>query len=338
MRKILVPIVALLALAGCGSASPYAVRVNDTTVTQAEIDEEMQAILDSPKYLEFVKTQQEQAGLSVEGKGKRTLSSAYVSQLLNVRIVSELISEELRRLKIKATPADRREARSSYEQQLGADVFGDLPKSYQDYLVERVVESRLFSTAVADKVTDAEIEKFYKDNEDRFQTTCVSHILVDTQAEAVDVKQRLAAGEDFAELARTRSKDNGGGTGGSAVQGGSLGCLGEEEASGFVEEFKVALDALQPGETSEPVKTQFGYHVIRVTEKKLASLEEARGEIQQQLADPDERLQALIRDAKIDLNPRYGSFVTEPQLRGVVPNDAPATSTTVESPLIPPGG
>ena len=87
-----------------------------------------------------------------------------------------------------------------------------------------------------------------------------SHILLETEEDALDVIEKLGEGADFAELARARS------TGPSAANGGDLGFFGPGR---MVPEFDQAARALPVGEFSrEPVKTQFGFHVIKVTDKR----------------------------------------------------------------------
>lgn len=322
MRKFLVLIIATSALlASCGSPIPYAAKVNGTTITQADLDTEMKAIVGTKAYLDKIQEQSQQTGVEVLGQGKKTLSSAYVATLLNARIAGLLVHQELVRLKEKPTAEQVKSARDRYEQEFTKKVFTALPQSYQAYLVNQLAEFDIFGTAVQKGVTDAEVKEFFEKNKKAFEQVCVSHILVKTKAEADEIEKRLAAGEDFAEIAKQQSSD------GSAAEGGSLGCVSEEQSSRFAPEFKAAVDALKPGETSPPVETQFGFHIIRVTEIKGGSLEEATPEIQQTLGDAQERLKELVVKAEIDLNPRFGKFVKEP-LRGVVPPDAPATSTS----------
>jgi len=86
-----------------------------------------------------------------------------------------------------------------------------------------------------------------------------SHILVVTEKEAKQVKARLDRGEDFAEVAKEVSKCP------SAARGGDLGFFGR---GAMVPEFEKAAFALEVGEVSGPVKTQFGWHIIMVTDKK----------------------------------------------------------------------
>ena len=83
-----------------------------------------------------------------------------------------------------------------------------------------------------------------------------SHILVEKQSQALKVQEELKAGADFRELARKYS------TCPSGKKGGDLGQFGRGQ---MVKEFEVAAFALKHGQVSEPVKTQFGYHIIKRT-------------------------------------------------------------------------
>jgi parvulin-like peptidyl-prolyl isomerase len=82
-------------------------------------------------------------------------------------------------------------------------------------------------------------------------------------ARIIEVQQKLGAGEDFAQVAKQYSDDLG-----SALQGGDLGWFAR--GSGLVKEFEDAAFALTPGQVSDPVKTQFGYHLIKVAERDPA--------------------------------------------------------------------
>lgn len=83
-----------------------------------------------------------------------------------------------------------------------------------------------------------------------------SHILVEKQSQALKVQEELKAGADFRELARKYS------TCPSGKKGGDLGQFGRGQ---MVKEFEAAAFALKQGQVSEPVKTQFGYHIIKRT-------------------------------------------------------------------------
>ena len=85
------------------------------------------------------------------------------------------------------------------------------------------------------------------------------HILVETEDEAKAVKAELDKGADFAELAKKKSKDPG------SADGGDLGFFTKEQ---MVPEFSAVAFALEPGKISDPVKSQFGWHIIKVEEKR----------------------------------------------------------------------
>jgi peptidyl-prolyl cis-trans isomerase D len=143
-------------------------------------------------------------------------------------------------------------------------------------------------------VTDDEIQKYYAANKDALQDPVqihARHILVtvkdsDSEAAKKKAKERIdkiykeaKAGADFAKLAKNNSD------GPSAANGGDLGWFGK---GAMVPDFEKAAFALKKGEVSEPIRTQFGWHVIKVEDKKegtTKTLEEARDEIKNRLAE-----------------------------------------------------
>lgn len=140
-----------------------------------------------------------------------------------------------------------------------------------------------------------------------------AHILVETEDAAAAIKAELDGGADFAALARERS------TGPSGPNGGNLGWFG---AGMMVPAFEEAVVGLEPGAISDPVQTQFGWHVIQLIETRSAtvpSLDEVRGEIMGELQQAllSERLDALTTDAEVvtrgldDIDP---GFLSNPDL------------------------
>ena len=110
-------------------------------------------------------------------------------------------------------------------------------------------------------ITEEEIQKYYEDNSQMFksaETVSAKHILVDTLEQMQEIKAEITNGMSFEEAAQKYSKCP------SAAQGGSLGSFTRGR---MVPEFEEAAFELQVGEISEPVKTQFGYHLIQVDEK-----------------------------------------------------------------------
>lgn len=132
-------------------------------------------------------------------------------------------------------------------------------------------------------ITEDEILQYFIANKAEFDTSDqvnASHILVDTEEEARDIKQQLDDGGDFAELAAQYSKDAS-----NAQQGGALGFFGKGR---MVAPFEAAAFSMEPGEISEPVQTDFGFHIIKVedrTEGQEAQLEDVSEDIREILKD-----------------------------------------------------
>ncbi|UFA50598.1 peptidylprolyl isomerase [Deinococcus radiophilus] len=129
--------------------------------------------------------------------------------------------------------------------------------------------------------SDAQIESYYRLNRKQFiqrDEACVRHILVPGQPQARDLRQLLIGGGDFALLARTQSRDPG-----SAAQGGDLGCVTPGQTVPAFDEvvFSAALGLPQL------VRTDHGWHVVEVTERRSAGLlplDQAAGQVRQTLA------------------------------------------------------
>lgn len=147
----------------------------------------------------------------------------------------------------------------------------------------------------------------------QFTEVCAAHILVETEEEAVAVIERLDAGEDFAAVAAEVSTDPG-----SGPNGGSLDC---SPASRYAPEFAQAAVAAPIGEVTEPVETEFGYHVIVVESRTVATSEEVQPLMEQQLvsAATSEWLLEAITAADVTVEAQYGTWETEPSPQVVPP-------------------
>lgn len=330
---------ASLALSGCGAFSAYALEVNGDRFTQDELRAELNAILENEDYLDQV--DQNVAGSTggqerAVGDGEGTFNSVFVAALLDRRIGFALIHQEVERRKLEVTEDLRRETRAKLEDDndpgsFGVKVFRAFPKSYQEELVTIFAEQSLLQEALGSaEVSDDDVAQFYEENKQSFERTCVRHILVADKGAADAIKARLDAGEDFAAIARAESTDNQV-PGGSAEKGGDLGCVSGNE---LVPEFSQAMNTLPVGGTSGPVESQFGFHIIQVTERKTIPLEEAAAEIrpvlEQRAPDPIQvYIDKALEKAEIKVNPRYGRFEREPRFGVKAPKLLePSTSTT----------
>jgi peptidyl-prolyl cis-trans isomerase C len=125
-----------------------------------------------------------------------------------------------------------------------------------------------------------------------------AHILVETEEEAKDLRAQIEGGADFAALATEHSQDPG-----SGANGGALGWFG---LGRMVPEFEAALVALEPGAISEPVQTQFGWHLIRLDETRQTTpppLEAVRAEVENQVRQEavQAEIEALRAGASIEV-------------------------------------
>lgn len=152
------------------------------------------------------------------------------------------------------------------------------------------------------QITDAAIKSRYDQNLKENpppEEVRAAHILVATEDEAKAIIDQVGGGGDFAALAKEKSTDKG-----SGANGGDLGWFAKEV---MVKEFADAAFAMQPGEVSKaPVKSQFGFHVIKLEERRTQpapTLESQREQIRAELAE--EMVQALVtslrKDAKVEV-------------------------------------
>jgi peptidyl-prolyl cis-trans isomerase C len=127
---------------------------------------------------------------------------------------------------------------------------------------ERLLMDREMSALGKGAITEEALRKVYDEAATQITRDIevrARHILVDAEDEAKQIIADLKKGGDFAELAKKKSKDPG------AADGGDLGFFTKEQ---MVPEFSAAAFKLEPGQISDPVKTQFGWHVIKVEEKR----------------------------------------------------------------------
>ncbi len=246
-------------------------------------------------------------------------------RMLDDLIGSELLKQETAKRGIKADDAE-------VNAQLAAVKNGTTPENFanslkqmnmtepqlKDYFASRLAIKKLLDKDLGSKivVTPEEVKAFYDGNPDLFKTpemVRASHILVkvdeaasgEQKAKALekikDVQKRIKSGEDFAKVAREVSDCP------SKDDGGDLNFFHKGQ---MVPPFEKAAFAMKPGETSDIVETEFGYHIIKLTDKKEAgtmSFDDVKARIQQQLTNEKMTLEyhkyvdALKSRAKIEI-------------------------------------
>ena len=199
------------------------------------------------------------------GLGQR--GEAYRNPEGRAAVLEELISRKL--FLLEAT-RNLFEAEPAFKAQL--------KQAKENLLIGYAIEKALSSV----RVTEEEIAAFYEANKDKMgggETVNASHILVESAEEAAEIRAKIVSGEmSFEEAAAQYSSCP------SKEEGGNLGDFGRGQ---MVPEFESAAFAMSEGEISEPVKTQFGYHLIRLNAKKVAeapALADVRAQIEAHLA------------------------------------------------------
>ena len=181
---------------------------------------------------------------------------------------------------------------------------------------KKIIVSRLLDDEVDKKVTvtEEEIKAYYGANQEKFKTPEVlraSHILVETKQEAEDVRAELAKGANFEELARKRSIDP------TAKTGGDIGYFTEGQLVPEIEDITLTM---QVGDVSEVVKTDFGYHVLKLTERResrIKDLEQSHDAIAQAIERIkkqnlfNEFVEDLKEKSKIIINNKLLSTISE---------------------------
>ncbi|WP_041638870.1 peptidylprolyl isomerase [Anoxybacillus flavithermus] len=254
---------AMLALSACNNGSDVVVETKEGNITKEELYNEMK-----------------------ERYGKDVLRDLVHEKVLSkkFKVTDEELNKEIENLKEMYG--------IQYDlavQQNGEEAIRDMVKL--DLLRQKAAMEDI-------KVTDEELKKYYNEYKPKVKA---SHILVDDEKTAKDIKAKLEKGEDFAKLAKEYSKDTG-----SAQNGGDLGWFGPGK---MVEEFEKAAYALNVGEISDPVKTQFGYHIIKVTDKeKKKSFDEMKEEIEFEVkkskldtSKVQSKLDELMKEANVDI-------------------------------------
>jgi peptidyl-prolyl cis-trans isomerase C len=184
-------------------------------------------------------------------------------------------------------------------------------KARMEFLKDRALHNDYFKQQVVDKITDADIRARYDkemaamppQNEVRAR-----HILVKTKEEAEAIIKQLDGGAKFEDVAKEKSTD------GSAAQGGDLGYFGPGQ---MVPEFEKAANELEVGKyTKDPVQTQFGFHVIKLEDKRVQqppAFDQVKDQVKQILIR--ERYMELVKKDRGDLKVEFTDPATEKAIK-----------------------
>jgi peptidyl-prolyl cis-trans isomerase C len=173
-----------------------------------------------------------------------------------------------------------------------------------------MLRQQLLAQMLAEQIQngdDAKLRAYYEAHKADFETATARHILIraagspapaipgrkeltdaQAKAKAEEIRKRIVGGEDFATVAKEESDDAA-----SAEHGGDLGTFSRGQ---MVPAFDAAVFALKPGEISQPVKTEFGYHIIQLLDKKEPTFEEVRPELASKMGG--EKMDDLVEELK----------------------------------------
>lgn len=220
-------------------------------------DEEVVAMVNDVKI-----TKEEYYDYMVEQNGEEVLEALILEKMLDLEVEANNI--EVTEDEIDVEYAEMAEAYGGIEGlQNTLQMYGYTEDSIRKNLKLNLSIEKLMEPLI--NVTDDEIALYFAENKDDFDVSeqvKASHILVATIEEANDVLEKLNSGESFEDLAKEFSLDTS-----NAANGGDLGYFGK---GAMVQPFEDVAFRLAVGEVSEPVETTFGYHIIKIFDKKAA--------------------------------------------------------------------
>lgn len=336
IRTFLACLAALALLSGCGNLFDTAAAVvGGRKITAGEVAEGLERFRETQEYQR----------LTAQGNAesiRRRFEQAYLSELirravlapraeeLGIEVTDEEVNETIEGIQ------DDFESPSAFEEALKEQGLD------QEQLVE-IVRDNILEDKVREEVTgdieptEEEIRAYYQENIADYTRTRSSHILVKEFALAKQLANQLQKAPKkqlenlFADQARQYSTDKQ-----SAKKGGDLGFT---TAGQLVEQYENTVADMEIGEVSDPVQSQFGYHVILLTDREVTPFSGVRTSIADQLGEgaAEERWQEWLdgayREADIRINSRYGELDLESkQVVDATSEDIPGA---VESPTPP---
>lgn len=200
------------------------------------------------------------------------LEDLYGDEVLENLILDKVIDFEVDKEKITITDQEiEDEMNALIESYGGEEYFNQMLETngvdkamFKDDVITYLKTKKLLEPRI--EITDEEMKTYFEENKDSFaeaEQVQASHILVEDEKTAKEVKEKLAKGEDFAALAKEYSTDEA-----NAENGGDLGYFPKGT---MVDEFDEVVFSLAINEISEPVKTEYGYHIIKLVDKKAAT-------------------------------------------------------------------
>lgn len=328
-------VVAAVSLAACGSssgtsdASTAPARVNQTDITDADLATATH-VFQSIAAVQQVPCGTKDGDTDTDAAACNRFTLGY---LIQFRLSADYAAAN----GVTVTDADIAKVADNFESNFGKDVFQqqlDATGATHDQFIQVVRDSLLQNEVekaiAASKLTDADLQKQYQAALADYSIIQVDHILLKTQAEAQKVYQQVTVPgvteQDFLDLAKKVSID--------PTVGQNSGSLGSATASQYVPEFATVALALKPGEISQPVQTQFGWHVIRMVTKQVTPFSQAKDQIVQSQMGPmyADWVRQQNAAGAIAVNPSFGTWddqlLTVQRIASTDPSATPTDSAT----------
>ena len=338
LRLIAVSAVAVVVLAACNDAEPspsegVAASVAGNDITDAQLAKQAQLFT----FLAAL-NQQPCGGPAPAGETQDTVCNRFaLTNTLQQTVVADFAEAN----DVTVTDKQVSDIVANLDQTLGADKVDeqltklkltrdDLNELARQVLVFQGVQKKVIEQELDEDALRAQYDKDIL----QYTTVQAEHILVKTEAEAQDVYQQVTApgftDKDFLALAKQVSIDPG-------VKQNS-GSLGSAVASTYLPEFGEAVAALEPGEISQPVQTDVGWHVIKLISKDVTPFEEAKAQMMQTQAPTvfSDWLRTQFDEGNLEVNPKYGRFDEETlTVVAIDSTDPSATASATASPGVP---
>jgi foldase protein PrsA len=299
-KLLIITIIMILSLGlnGCSSKNKEGLvaEVNGEAITEEEFNADYQV------FKTLYEKQLGKDALDQVGQDGKTLEQSLKESILEKLIMERIVAKESDTMNISVSDEEVSEQLASYIDEMGGqekfDEFLDNNDITMEFFQDNMKKELLVNKHKVEflkgiDISEDEAKKFFEENKDNLVILKASHILVATEEEGNAILERLKNGEDFAKIATLESLDTV-----SAARGGDLGYFGK---GAMIAEFEDAAMALKEGEISKLVKTEVGYHIIKLHERK-DTFEELRDEIINLLKEQKyvEAFQKLRDDAKVE--------------------------------------
>lgn len=277
------------------STDPVVIKAGDLQIKKSEFEAALKTI--PPEYQAYA-----------SGPGKRAFAEDYL------------------RMKLLARDAEKN----------GLDKTADVIQRLRLMRENALANAELDRIESSIQISDEELKKAYDEKKATFEQAKARHILIafkgspaaqagkkeltedEAKAKAEEIRAKIAAGADFAELAKSESDDRG-----SASRGGELGSFSKGQ---MVPEFDAAVFVAKPGELTAVVRTQYGYHVIKVDELKTQSLAEVKEQLEREIRQA--KMQARLEALKTNSAATFDDAYFTPPAPPAQPAEAPAKPQT----------